>query len=137
MRNSAPSAKDQTRHHPEGKLCHHWHEHRLTCDEYDSLRARAAGRCEICGTPEAETGGKRLVVDHFSGGDFYLVRGLLCDRCNAVMSCLDGRKRWGANQRWEPAARVYQAMSWHQPTDEQWQRIGRIQAAYRRRLYRA
>ena len=43
--------KTETRHHPEGKLCHHFAYHGLTCDEYDAMRARCGGRCEICGTP--------------------------------------------------------------------------------------
>lgn len=118
---AAPSRANQNRHHPEGKTCHHFQYHRLTCDEYDDLHARAAGRCEICGTPEAETGGRRLVVDHFTDQGLWLrfVRGLLCDKCNVVMSCVDGRKRWGANRKWEARAREYQANSWQQPTPEQ------------------
>ncbi|MER6601169.1 endonuclease domain-containing protein [Streptomyces parvus] len=129
-------SKDQNRHHPQGKLCHHFHEHRLTCDEYDRLKERAAGCCEICGTPEAETGGRRLVVDHFEGRLFRLVRGLLCDRCNSVMSCIDGTKRWGANRRWEARARQYEAASWHQPTSGQRALIVAQQAAQSARVYR-
>ncbi|MFE9064876.1 endonuclease domain-containing protein [Streptomyces violaceusniger] len=110
--------------------------HRLTCDEYDELRERAGGCCEICGTPEAETGGKRLVVDHFEGRGFRLVRGLLCDSCNAVMSCVDGTKRWGVNRRWESEALEYEASSWQQPTPEQRAAVVALQAAQRVRIYR-
>jgi hypothetical protein len=119
---AAPSRKDQTRHHPKGKTCHHWQHHWLTCDEYDQLRARAAGACEICRTPEAETGGRRLVIDHFEDRQarLWFIRGLVCDRCNTVMSCFDGHKPWGANRRWEAAAREYEARSWQQPSPEQW-----------------
>lgn len=109
----------QKRHSATGNPCHHWSYHRLTCDQYDELRARAADRCEICATPEAETGGKRLVVDHFQHGSVRYVRGMLCDKCNALMSCVDGIKEWGENRRWEPKAREYVANSWQQPTPEQ------------------
>src|SRR4051812_19457719 len=87
METAKPSRKTETRHSKAGKTCHHFVYHRLTCDEYDALRERAAGRCEICGTAEADTGGRRLVVDHFHGGKLHLIRGLLCDSCNVVMSC--------------------------------------------------
>lgn len=125
----APSRKNQNRHHPEAKTCHHWQHHRLTCDEYDELRARSAGACEICGTPEADTGGKRLVVDHFEDQQarLWFIRGLLCDRCNSVMTCVDGRKKWGANRRWEPDAKAYEERSWDRPTSEQWVSLRAIQ----------
>lgn len=100
-------------------MCHHYQLHNLTCDEFEALRERAGGRCEICGTPEDQTGGKRLVVDHFEGRGVSFVRGLICDKCNSVMACLDGNKAWGANRRWEPQAREYEANSWHLPTPEQ------------------
>ncbi|MEU6674860.1 endonuclease domain-containing protein [Streptomyces sp. NPDC046925] len=106
------SYRTENRHHPEGKLCHHYAEYRLSCDEFDSLHARAAGCCEICRTPQNETGGKRLVIDHYQDRNESFVRGLLCDKCNAVMACFDGRKRWGANRSWEAAARRYAANSW-------------------------
>jgi hypothetical protein len=133
-----PRRKDQNRHHPEGKTCHHFHEHGLTCDEFDDLHARAAGRCEICGTPEAETGGKRLVIDHFQdwATRIRIIRGLLCDKCNVVMSCIDGHKRWGANRKWETRAREYQANSWQQPTAEQWELIAAYQLRCGLRVYR-
>ncbi|MET7795714.1 endonuclease domain-containing protein [Streptomyces decoyicus] len=123
-----PSRKSQTRHSSTGKTCHHFDYHRMTCDEYDALRARARGCCEICGTPEGRTGGKRLVVDHFEGRGIRFVRGLLCDSCNAVMSCVDGRKRWGANRRWEEKALEYQAASWQQPAPELWGLVATVQA---------
>ncbi|MEV8398830.1 endonuclease domain-containing protein [Streptomyces niveus] len=130
-----PSRKTETRHSRTGKTCHHFMYHRLTCDEFDQLRERAAGRCEICSTPELETGGRRLVIDHFRGGDFHLIRGLLCDACNAVMSCVDGTKRWGENRRWEARALLYEAASWHPPTAEQRKAMDRIQAWGRAQVY--
>lgn len=126
----------ETRHRTDGKTCHHFYYHGLTCDEFDHLRARAAGHCELCGTPEAETGGKRLVVDHFHGSErrLYFVRGLLCDKCNVVMSCLDEHKPWGANRVMEARARVFEANSWQQPTAEQWKLVEQIRQ--RRRTQR-
>lgn len=129
---TASNGKQPQNRHTNAASCHHFTVHFLTCDEYDGLRERAGGRCEICRTPEEETGGKRLVVDHDGrSGMGHLVRGLVCDRCNAVMACVDGRKRWGANRRWETAARAFAANSWQQPTDRQRQ----ILAAYERKIH--
>ncbi len=110
------ASKDQNRHHPRGAICWHYSRFRLTCDEYDALRARANDCCEICGTPEAETRGQRLVVDHFMGHPASYVRGLVCDPCNSVMSCHDGNKNWGPlTSRWRKEAAEYAANSWHSP----------------------
>jgi hypothetical protein len=106
----------ETRHHPQGKTCHHFEYHGLSCDEFDALHSRAGGRCEICETPTEETGGRRLVVDHFWRDGRRIIRGLLCDKCNVVMSCMDGRKPWGANRRWESKARTYEANAWGEAT---------------------
>lgn len=102
----------QNRHSQSGNQCHHFTYHRLTCDQYDDLLARAAGRCEMCETVESETGGQRLVVDHFQSSQprIRVVRGMVCDACNSAMSCLDGNKRWGPRRSvLEPRARDYQA----------------------------
>lgn len=102
----------QNRHSASGNPCHHFIYHRLTCDGYDELWARAGGCCEICRTPAPATGGRRLVVDHFESAHAGLrvVRGMLCDACNSTMSCLDGTKRWGPDRdALEPRAREYQA----------------------------
>lgn len=112
--------KTETRHHPDGKTCHHFVYHWLTCDQYDALRARADGKCEICGIPEEDTPRGYLVVDHFEADDgrIRFIRGMLCDGCNAVMSCVDGLKVWGANRKWEAKAREYEANSWEKPSPE-------------------
>ncbi|MFE9850269.1 endonuclease domain-containing protein [Streptomyces sp. NPDC005576] len=73
----------------------HFLNYDLTCDQYDDMRRRAQERCEICRTPEAETTRGMLVVDHFHGGGAWFVRGLLCDRCNSVMSRHDRAVVWG------------------------------------------
>ena len=106
----------ETRHHPQGKTCHHFEYHGLSCDEFDALHSRSGGQCEICETPVEETGGRRLVVDHYWRDGRRIIRGLLCDKCNVVMSCMDGRKPWGANRRWEPKAREYEANAWGEAT---------------------
>jgi|HubBroStandDraft_6_1064221.scaffolds.fasta_scaffold159466_5 hypothetical protein len=111
--------KTETRHHPSGGTCHHFAFHGLTCDEYDALRARANGRCEICGIAEEDTPRGVLVVDHFEEKGVRFIRGMICGRCNSgVMSCIDGRKVWGANRRWEAKAREYEANSWEKPSPE-------------------
>lgn len=108
----------ETRHHPEGKTCHHYAYHRLTCDEYDALRARAGGRCEICGTPEEDTPRGYLLIDHFAMKRIRFIRGLICGKCNSgVMPCVDGRKVWGVNRQWEAKAREYEANSWQKPNE--------------------
>jgi len=110
--------RTETRHHPEGKTCFHFTRYKLTCDEYDALRARANGRCEICGTPEGETAQRRLVIDHFHGKNrTSFVRGLLCDPCNnEVMACIDGVRPWGAYRELEAMGRKYEANSWQAPS---------------------
>lgn len=109
--------KTETRHHPLGKTCHHFYYHGLTCDDYDALRARANGHCEICGIAEEETPRGALVVDHFQKGRISFIRGMVCDKCNTgVMSCLDGMKVWGTNRKWEQRARLYEANSWERPS---------------------
>lgn len=126
-----PSHKSQARHTKPGQVCHHWIRHRVTCDEYDDMHARAAGHCEICGTPETGTPRKRLVVDHFQGGGLHIVRGLLCDYCNnTVMSCMDGTKNW-SEQSWrlQNEALSYAANSWHRASEDQWATIAREVAA--------
>ena len=110
-------ADERWRHERDPVLCHHRSCHKLSCDEYDALRERAAGRCEICGITEAETPRGSLVIDHYTQGDNWYVRGLLCDKCNAVMACYDGKKPWGENRKWEAKAAEYVAKSWHRPDD--------------------
>jgi hypothetical protein len=123
-----PSRKTETRHHPKGKTCHHFAYHGLTCDEYDALRERAAGRCEICGVAEEETRSGHLEVDHSQELGIHLVRGLLCHYCNnVVMCCLDGCKPWSeASRQWEAKAREYVTNSWHQVTPEALARAAEI-----------
>lgn len=100
--------KTETRHHPEGKTCHHFAYHGLTCDEYDALRARANGHCEICGIAEEETRRGSLVIDHCMAQGFHAVRGLLCDSCN-----IDVMRRYPFCNRWAAEANRYAANSWH------------------------
>lgn len=96
-------------HSEAGKKCHHLHEHRLSCEEYEDFRNRASGFCEICGVSEERLYRQMLVLDHcHSTGR---VRGMLCQKCNTVMACCDGTKAWGANRSREPEADLYAQMS--------------------------
>lgn len=141
-----PLRRTETRHHPRGKTCHHYEFHELTCDDYDHLRARADGRCELCGTPEADTGGKRLVVDHFAAGEYEtagrpgvsFIRGMVCDRCNSMLSAFDGTKRWGPRSKaWQSRAEAYEARSWQQPTAEDRETVAQVRARRYAYLYNA
>jgi hypothetical protein len=127
----------QNRHSKSGNICHHFTYHQLTCDDYDRLHARAGGSCEICRTPAQATGGRRLVVDHFESTRPYLriIRGMLCDACNSVMSCLDGTKKWGPRRsELEPKAREYQARVLRDLPLSQMELIARIQERRRELL---
>jgi hypothetical protein len=129
-----PHRLTQTRHSKSGLPCHHFDLHGLTCDEYDDMRKRADDRCEICRTPEAETGGKRLVIGHFQARRMWIVRGLLCDGCNSLMSKFDGTKNWGPRRaEREPLARAYQKRCWQQISDGERTRMERIQEELRSR----
>lgn len=85
----------------------------LTCGNYESLCGRARNCCEICETPSAETRRGTLVIDHFQAAALFFVRGLLCDRCNAVMARHDRKQVWGPKTRpWAAKAAKYHAKSW-------------------------
>jgi hypothetical protein len=108
-------------HNAAGMTCNHYALYRMSCEQYEALRARAAGRCELCKIPEEQTRRGFLVIDHFhgrNGGSF--IRGMLCDWCNtSVMQCADGIKAWGRQNRpWEDAAREYERNPWQQPSEE-------------------
>lgn len=63
--------------------------HRLSCDEYDILLGRAGSACEICRIPEGETRIGYLHIDHDHAVGGGAVRGLLCGKCNAMMSRIE------------------------------------------------
>lgn len=98
-----------------GKVCSHYARYGINCDEYDDLRMRAAGRCEICGTDEQDVPRKKLFVDHFEDDQTIHIRGLLCTRCNWVMAAWDGNRSWGDSIRWKDAAARYASNTWEQP----------------------
>lgn len=101
------------RHVAADKICNHFNSYGLLCDEYDQLKERAAGACEICDTPEAETTRGALVIDHFESRDLFFVRGLVCDRCNGVMARHDRKLTWGpATRPFAERARAYHLRSW-------------------------
>ena len=66
--------------------------YKMTCAEFDALYDHRDGRCHICLTPASE--GRRLVIDHAREYDLRAVRGLLCDKCNALMRRVDNRERY-------------------------------------------
>lgn len=102
----------------------------LTCNDYDAMRARAREACEICQTPERDTTRGQLVIDHFQGDDLFIVRGLLCDRCNSVMSRHDRTAEWGpASLPWKDKARTYHLNAFSQPTDDELRRAAEVIAS--------
>lgn len=72
--------------------CHHW-TFSLTCEEFDGLRERAAGRCELCGIAEADTPRGVLCIDHDTRYDPRAVRGLICDKCNSHLRFVENGTR--------------------------------------------
>lgn len=115
-----PNRRTETRHATPGNVCNHFAKYGMTCDSFDLLRARAGGRCEICQTPEGQTTRGALVIDHFEGGGLYFVRGLLCDRCNSVMSRHDRHAEWGPSSLpWAERARAYHLAAFEQPSAEE------------------
>lgn len=120
---SSPSRRTETRHATPGNACTHFLKFGMTCDEYDQLKARAASRCELCQTPEEKTTRGSLVIDHFEGGGIWFVRGLLCDRCNAVMSRHDRTATWGPSSLpWAEKAREYHLNAFGEPSPEDFER---------------
>lgn len=69
-----------------GREAYLWHKYKMTVSEYDQLLESQNGCCFVCKrTPEQL--GKRLFVDHnHSTGK---VRGLLCPRCNSLLSAFN------------------------------------------------
>lgn len=124
---NGPSRHTENRHNPSGKTCVHFLSYDLTCDEYDQLTARSGGCCEICRTPEGETVRGSLVIDHFQCGDLFFVRGLLCDRCNSVMSRHDRTAEWGPSSLpWQDKARAYHLNAFGRPTAADFQRADEL-----------
>lgn len=77
----------------------------MTCEDFDHLRARAAGRCEMCGLPEGRTGHGQLHIDHDPRRGYWAVRGLLCSHCNTSLG--PGESPWSS-----PRHLKYLAQPW-------------------------
>ncbi|RPE39780.1 recombination endonuclease VII [Streptomyces sp. Ag109_O5-1] len=60
--------------------------YRMDCTEFEALRARAAGRCEACGTAEEDAAIGKLVIDHAHEYGIGAVRGLVCSQCNSLIA---------------------------------------------------
>ncbi|KAB2976003.1 hypothetical protein F8R89_30825 [Streptomyces sp. SS1-1] len=102
----------------------------LSCGDYDAMRARAREACEICETAERDTTRGQLVIDHFQGEGLFIVRGLLCDRCNSVMSRHDRTAEWGPSSLpWKEKARAYHLNAFSQPTADELRRADEVIAA--------
>ncbi|MFD8088708.1 endonuclease domain-containing protein [Streptomyces malaysiensis] len=130
-----PNRRTETRHATPGNTCNHFQKYGMTCDDFDRLLSRAAGRCELCETPEGETPRGALVIDHFQGAGLFFVRGLICDRCNSVMSRHDRSAEWGPSSLpWADRARSYHLAAFERPTAEEFERADRYIAS--RRAYK-
>jgi hypothetical protein len=128
----APNRRTETRHATPGNACNHFMKYGMTCDDFDRLRARADGRCELCETPEEKTRRGALVIDHFEGDGLFFVRGLVCDRCNSVMSRHDRNAAWGPSSLpWAARARAYHLAAFERPTPEEFEQAERYIASRR------
>lgn len=127
-----PSRRTQNRHATPGNTCNHFMKYGMTCDDYDRLRTRANGHCELCQTPERETPRKALIIDHFQGAGLFFVRGLICDRCNSVMSRHDRAAAWGPSSLpWAEQARAYHLAAFERPTADEFERVEQYIASRR------
>lgn len=116
LHSDPPNRHTENRHVGPGRTCHHFQRFGLTCDEYDDLRKRADGRCEICRRAEAELSRPGLVIDHWECPDAFFIRGLICQRCNSVMARHDRSAEWGpASLPWADAAHSYHVNAWQRP----------------------
>lgn len=71
-----------------------WDAFQLTVDEWDRIFAYQKGVCFVCQEPSK---GKRLATDH--SHEDGLVRGLLCQRCNALLGKVENAfKRYGLHK---------------------------------------
>lgn len=83
--------------------CSTHRQYALSCQDFDELWDRAAGRCQICLTPPESTPCRLLHIDHSSALGMWAVRGLLCSRCNTLLPRLSG-----------PAIDEYWRSSWYE-----------------------
>lgn len=96
--------------------CTHAAFHGIGCDEYAEIVVWAGPNCQICGIPGRDTPRGEIVLDHLDVPGHatpHKIRGMLCDKCNSLMSKVDGRKLWGDNRHNEEAARRYVASAWY------------------------
>lgn len=107
--------------------CLHAYSYGLTCAQYEAMRDRAGDCCELCRTPGLETPRRALVIDHFDGKGVRFVRGLLCDRCNALMARHDGTAPWGpSTEHRQDEARTYHRAAFGKPTAEELDRADEV-----------
>ncbi|CAL9534416.1 endonuclease domain-containing protein [Streptomyces sp. enrichment culture] len=110
-----------------GGSCVHAVTHGLSCAQYEAMRDRAQDCCELCHTPGPDTKRGALVIDHFEGMEVRFVRGLLCDRCNALMARHDGMAPWGpSTEHRKNEARAYHLAAFSKPTAEVFARADEV-----------
>lgn len=131
--------------------CTHWMTYGMRCEEYDRLRERAAGRCEICDLPEEQNRYGHLCIDHDPRYGRMAVRGLLCGRCNAILGHIDAGTRphtrrtyryydnaWFIQRLADPKADyTLAALGIDNPLWGAWQRLGKAVGQDRNRLVAA
>ena len=84
------------------RVCQH-EAYRMTCEDFDALERRSAGKCEICGTDKT-----RLYIDHDHSLGWGFPRGHVCPKCNAHMRRVDS----GECQVDERVARFLEQAFW-------------------------
>lgn len=85
--------------------CHHKN-YSLTCEQYEAMLSACDERCEICGLHASENAGGKLFIDHCGGVPGWMVRGLLCNRCNTTLG-----KR--GHVPWDEATERYMRNPWY------------------------
>lgn len=69
----------------------------LTCAQYEGLIAACGNRCQACHRPAAESlPARKLFIDHHQWRGSWAVRGLLCHRCNALLTTDRPDPEWAA-----------------------------------------
>lgn len=87
---------------PHWPRCRHINYH-LGCDEFEALAAESDGHCGICGVASVA-----LHIDHDHALGWRAVRGMLCHKCNSMLTSVDAGKRQPT-----PEASQYLSRPWH------------------------
>lgn len=87
----SPVGMDLLPLHAHRPTCTHWCKYGLPCREYDRLLWRSGNRCEVCRVRAEDVQKRPLYIDHDGrlGTGWNHVRGLVCSKCNVLMSYVD------------------------------------------------